>query len=159
PALAAPPKYDEEKLPYRAQWGAYTVLVEKTGKEEFAPERVRILDGSGSVLREIQDQRFIDVSFPELNGGGTPELAVSAFSGGAHCCVTLYYFTQDGGLRNLLIFDAGNSDISDLKDLNGDGRPELIASSDVLAYFGGLSYADSPGLSLVIGWDGARYVD
>jgi hypothetical protein len=77
----------------------------------------------------------------------------------AHCCHTEYYFTREGGLRNLLIFDGRNSGISALKDLNGDGRPELLAGSDVLAYFDDLSFAASPEIQMVIGWNGTRYVD
>lgn len=156
---APPPKYDEEKLPYRVQWGSYTLLVEKAGKEGFAPERARILDEGGKLLREIRDQRITGIEFPEMNGGGTPELAVEAYSGGAHCCSTQYYFTQDGGLKNLLIFDGRNYGVSELKDLNGDGRVEVIADSDVLAYWHGLSFAGSPSITMVIGWDGSRYVD
>lgn len=158
-ATAPPAKYDEEKLPYQAQWGAFTILVEKAGTEEFAPERARILGAGGKVLREIRDQRITAVEFPEMNGGGAAELAVEGYSAGAHCCSTRYYFTQDGGLKNLLIFDARNYGVSEVKDLNGDGRMELIADSDVLAYWHGLSFAGSPSITLVIGWDGSRYVN
>jgi hypothetical protein len=158
--LLAPPKYDEEKLPYRVAWGAYTVTVEKLNTGEYAPERVRILDSRGHVVREIRDQRFVEVNFDKLTGKPPFELHVGAFSGGAHCCFTDYWFTQEGGLRNLLIFDGGNGGVAGIKDLSHNGRPEIIAGNDALAYFGDLSYAASPtGLIMVIGWNGKRYVD
>jgi hypothetical protein len=153
------PKFDGAKLPYRAQWGPYTVVAEKASTEEFSPHRVRILDGAGKVLREIREQNVIDVSFLEITGTGSPELYVYMHSGGAHCCGTEYYFTREGTLRNLLIYHGDNYSIHGAKDLNGDKRAEVIAGSDVLAYFGGLSYAASPGMVMVLGWDGGKYVD
>jgi hypothetical protein len=157
--LSAPPKFDAEKLPYRAAWGQYTILVEKTGTEEFTPQRARILDERGEVVREVRDERIMDVTFPRVTGGAAEDLHISTYSGGAHCCSTDYFFTREGGVRNLLIFNGRNGGINGLKDLNGDGRLEIVASLDALAYFGGLAYAASPWMVMVIGWDGQRYVD
>ncbi len=158
--LGTPPKYDEDKLPYRAEWGAYTVTVEKVGTGDFVPERVRILDKAGNVEREIQDQRFVLLEYVEMTGKPPLELHVTAFTGGAHCCFTDYWFTQEGGLRNLLIFDGMNEGVAGIKKVNGAERPVIIAGNDALAYFGDLPYAASPSsLTMVIGWNGSRYVD
>ena len=157
--LAPPAKVDTDKLPYRTSWGKYTVVVEKTGRDEFAPQRLRVLDVLGAVVREIQDQRVLLVEFPELTAGGTPELQVTTHSGGAHCCGTDFFFTQEGGLRNLLTFDGRNYGVRGIKNLGGDARPEIIAESDVLAYAGDLPYAAAAPVALIIGWDGTRYVD
>jgi hypothetical protein len=157
--LLAPAKYDEQKLPYTAPWGPYRVLVESFQRGEESLHRVRILDGEGHPLREVRDARVLAAAFLELTGGRDPELHVSTYTDGAHCCTTDYYFTREGGVRNLLIFDGFNGGVIAAKDLNGDGRPELIASSDTLAYFGGISYAQSPWIRMVIGWDGRRYTD
>lgn len=156
--VAAPPKFDPEKLPYQAVWGPYTVVAEKTGDEQFPTQRARVVDARGRTEREVRDERIADVSYPALTGK-EPDLRVDAFSGGAHCCSTTYFFTREGGLRNVLIFEGSNGGVNAVKDLNGDGRPEIIASSDALAYFGGLPYAASPWIVMVIGWDGRRYVD
>jgi hypothetical protein len=157
--LGARPQ-DTENQPARTRWGAYTVVVEKVGKEEFSPARARILDSKGRVVQEIQDQRFETVELVEMDGTPPAELHLSAFSGGAHCCSTDYWFTQKGGVRNLLIFDGGNEGISGMKDLNGDGRKEILAGNDCLAYFGDLSYAASPSsLTMILGWNGRKYTD
>lgn len=158
--LMAARQQDAENRPTRTKWGAYTVVVEKLGKEEFSPSRVRILDSKGRVMREIQDQRFEMVEFVEMDGKPPAELHLSAYSGGAHCCFTDYWFTQKGSLHNLLIFDGGNEGVGAMKDLNGDGRKEIIAGNDCLAYFGDLSYAASPSsLIMVIGWNSKKYAD
>lgn len=154
-----PPKYDEQKLPYRARWGAYTVQVVKQGKEAFDPERFRILDARGRVVKEIQGLRITDLQFPKLDPHGPPALQATGFTGGAHCCFVDYFFTRDRGVRNLLIFNGGNDSVGEIKDLNGDGRPEMIAGNDSLAYFGGVPYVFCAHLEMVIGWDGKQYVD
>jgi len=157
---AQPGVYKALKLPYRLQWGPYRVAVEEVKRGTEEPyQRVRILDPLGAVLREVQDSQFESVALQEITGGGTPELYLHGYSGGAHCCGMEYYFTRDGGLRNLLVFEGANQEISKVQDLDGDGRPELIAGSDVLAYFGDLPYAASPPLTLVIGWNGSKYAD
>lgn len=151
---------DAENQPARTRWGAYTVVVEKVGKEEFSPSRLRILDSRGRVIREIQDQRFEVVEQVEMDGSPPAELHLTAYSGGAHCCFTDYWFTRKGGVRNLLIFDGGNGGVGGMKDLNGDGRKEILAGNDCLAYFGDLSYAASPSsLTMILGWNGKKYTD
>ncbi len=152
-------KHDESRLPYRRSWGRYTVRVEKTGAEPYSPDRLRIQDARGETVRELRGFRILRLDFPHLQPGGPPALQVSAFTGGAHCCFRTYFFSRNGGLRNLLIFNGGNCEITAIRDLDGDGRPEILAGNDALAYFGELPYAFSPQLELVIGWRGTRYVD
>ncbi len=155
---AAFPPYDSQKLPYRAAWGAYRVVVERTG-QDFPRVRARVLNASRRVLRQINEWDIADVAFHEIAPRGLPELIVTGYSGGAHCCFMDYVFTADDGVKTLLIFAGGNGRISTVQDLDGDGWSELIAHNDVLAYFDGLCYACSPGLTIVIGWDGQKFTD
>jgi hypothetical protein len=160
--LAQLPPFDQEKLPYRGSWGRYTVVVEsiptKDAPGDRYPQRARILDSRGRVVREIRD-RGIHVCEVEMTGKGPPELCISGYSGGAHCCTTDYYFTRDGGaVKNILIFLGGNDSYTEEKDLNGDGRKELLVTDDGLSYLL-QAYGFSPRLPRVIGWNGKRYVD
>ncbi|MCV5926410.1 hypothetical protein OFO11_31455, partial [Escherichia coli] len=45
-----------------------------------------------------------------------------------------------------------------MRDLDGDGRAELITVG-VYAYFAGLSFADSPGVTRVYAYDGIQLYD
>lgn len=153
------PKYDMEKLPYRGQWGEYAVTVETDGKEDFAPQLLRILNSRGEVLREVRDQKISLVEEVDLTGAPPKALRVTGFSGGAHCCSTDYFFTRGGELKNVLIYAGANGGIVGIKPIGKDPRPHIIASSDSLAYFGDLPYAASPWTTLIIGWDGKQYVD
>lgn len=158
----------------RHKWGQYRIIFEKvTGGsiergESFDQhgffDRVLIQDKRGRTVREIRVKGELlheinEVKFVELTGGGLPELFISAYAGGLHCCFIYYYFTQDGGLQNLLIFDGNEFKAPEPRDLNGDGRPELVGYSDVLAYFEELCHACSPSVQMVIGWDGKAYRD
>ena len=60
----------------------------------------------------------------DLDGDGEPEVVVAAFTGGAHCCVLseIWHFT--GATYARVETDWGSLGY-DLKDLDGDGRPEL----------------------------------
>lgn len=169
--MAPPPPVETEITRY--QWGQYRVVSQQyrdvvefrppgtklSQKEKVTRQRIQIQDEHGRVLQEIRGGRIDKVDFVEMTGGGVPELYVGTYSGGAHCCYVQYYFTQNGGLRNLLIFLGSNSGIGEIKDLDADGRPELIAGNDVLVYFDDLSFAGSPGVEMVIGWDGQQYRD
>jgi len=154
-------------------WGPYQVVVEQAAgqdeperfqnrwrlfEERDFGERVQIQDERGQVLREIRNVRIEATNFVEMTGGGLPELYVRTFGVGVNCCYVEYYFTQDEGLQNLLIFLGGHSVIHEAKDLNGDSRPEFIACN-VLAEFGGLSVGGSPCVMMVIAWDGQQYRD
>jgi hypothetical protein len=137
------------------RWGPYTVALERLGAEGM---RVRVLGRRGLRHREVRDVR-LEVFFVELTARPPRELRVRGYSGGAHCCWTDYLFTQEDGLRNLLLFAGGNSTNMEVRDLDRDGLPELIAWNDVFVGFDGLCYVCFPLLPLVIGWDGRAYRD
>lgn len=162
----------------RHPWGQYTVVLYGFPNDE--PRWLRIQDRHGKVLKEIRgvgvgmmedikrpgkieeievSGKIGEVKFLEMTGGGDPDLYIKTFGVGINCCQTEYYFTKDGGLRNLLIFFGKSRGIRELKDLNGDGRPEFIAEGEVSAYFGDLGRGDAPVVVMVIGWDGKKYRD
>lgn len=65
------------------------------------------------------------VKVADLDGDGEPEVLVDTFSGGAHCCLTARLLTWDGSRyvpRDLAYGDVGYQ----LRDADGDGRPELV---------------------------------
>jgi hypothetical protein len=163
PSHSELPAYNGDKLPYRARWGPYSLVVDAVPghTEESDPRQVlRLTDASGKLVKEVRGNRFAVVEAVELTGKGGPELHATTFTGGAHCCSTEYYFTRDGGtVRNLLVFDSANGGINGHKDLNGDGRREILAANDAFAYFEGIAYAFSPHVPMTLAWDGTRYTD
>jgi hypothetical protein len=134
-------------------WGRYAVRIEAPTPEG---QEARILSGGRTQVR-IRGWR-LEASLVEVTGRPPKELLVTDWSGGAHCCYTHYLFTQEGGLRNLMAAGWHDGGIREVQDLDGDGRGELVTVL-VLAYFGGLSFAHSPGVVLVYAYDGMQLYD
>jgi hypothetical protein len=68
----------------------------------------------------------------DLDGDGEPEVLVDAFTGGAHCCAVteILRFTGAGyAPREVDWGDAGY----ELRDRDGDGRPEIVTLDDAFA--------------------------
>ena len=82
------------------------------------------------------------VTLKDLDGNKTPEVIISTFSGGAHCCTNFTFYTW---LNNRFVktetgfLDGGGGR---LEDLDGDAKLEFI-SSDNSFYYAFDSYAGS----------------
>ncbi len=61
----------------------------------------------------------------DLTGNGTPDIVLTSWSGGAHCCnsLTVLELTKTGA-RRVITVDGGSYGLI-LKDLDGDGTPEI----------------------------------
>ncbi len=141
-----------QQAPEKFTWGSYGVRIEQADEIEQVLRIVK--DGLTQVSIRDYD---LSTSLVEITGRPPKELWVHAFSGGAHCCFTSYLFTLEGGLHNILELFHGNAGM-EVKDLDGDGRGELVVYRDY-GYFGGLCYACSPVAVEVYKWDGARFYD
>ncbi|MEA2191895.1 MAG: hypothetical protein QOI73_2016 [Solirubrobacteraceae bacterium] len=119
----------------------------QAGGDYVATEpRLRIVRAGATVLDAPLDQECMlcnGVADPEsavglvdLDADGEPEVLVDLYTGGAHCCSTtlIWYLksqsAQDYGRRVASWGNQGHR----VKDLDGDGRPELISADDRFAY-------------------------
>jgi hypothetical protein len=68
----------------------------------------------------------------DLNGDGEPEVLVDAYTGGAHCCAVTELAAFNGSGYAVQELYWGNTGY-DLKDLDGDGKPELVGYDDAFA--------------------------
>jgi hypothetical protein len=76
---------------------------------------------------DIRDGSASAVKVADLDGDGEPEVLVDVFSGGAHCCLTMRLLTWNG--TGYTSTDADWRDLGyQLKDADGDGRPELVGN-------------------------------
>jgi hypothetical protein len=89
----------------------------------------------------------------DLNGDGEPEVLVDVYTGGAHCCALTEIFAFNGTTYARREADWGNPGY-ELRDLNGDGRPEFVSYDD--AFSGAFtSYAASFWPPRVLDYDAA----
>lgn len=139
------------------RWGTLTVTVTPRPEGKIEGE-ARAVVRNGSRIALTVSGWNVAAEVQPLRPGGLPELVLTTFSGGAHCCSVYYAFTQDAGrVENLAIIDGGNYGLR-FVDLNRDGTKELLFASDRLAYYD-WPYAVSPALLTVLAWDGVRLAD
>jgi hypothetical protein len=87
----------------------------------------------------------------DLDADGEPEVLVDAYTGGAHCCALTEILRFDGTAYTPSEASWGNIGY-DLKDLDGDGRPEFVSLDDAFSYAFG-SFAGSYHPPLVLDYD------
>ncbi len=87
----------------------------------------------------------------DIDHDGRKEAIVEYYSGGAHCCSVYYVYKEEGSALKLVeSIPLGNASSPVFKDIDKDGVMEILTVNDAFAYFGGLCYACSPFLPLVL---------
>jgi hypothetical protein len=139
---AASPAGGQSSPVSRLACGAYEAVPSGTAAHG-RPTRLSI-QKSGRLLLTVSDWSITRVDCADMEGDHAFELLVTTSSGGAHCCETLHVWALDQKPRKLLEYPAGNAGGFERRDLDGDGRQELLLGDDTFAYFGDLCYACSP---------------
>jgi hypothetical protein len=132
-----------------------------------------LLDGKRRVVVSATDHR-VELDFArDLTGDRTPEIVFHTWSGGAHGSFVYYVYSLGKSPQCLLVYDKNNLDgwgedcayHGDLcfpdfqaKDLNGDGRQEILTWYDGYAYWD-CSYGGSARVPIVLAYEDGRYVD
>ena len=79
----------------------------------------------------------------DLDGDGQPDLHVSSFSGGAHCCTTHYVIKlKPKAVAKLAVYPANNVGGGDFLEIPGRKTPIMVTADDSSAY-GFAPYANS----------------
>jgi hypothetical protein len=131
-------------------WRDLTLTVRREG----APVVERALKVRGC---EEPYCRPVGVVVRDLDADGEPEVLVDVFTGGAHCCTVTELLTWDGAVYRSRFrdwLDAGYT----IRDLNGDGRPEL-QSVDARFRYEFASFAGSAFPVQVWQVDGGAFAD
>jgi FG-GAP repeat len=96
-----------------------------------------------------------DSSGSDLNGDGYPDLVVSAWSGGAHCCYSSGVYSVGENVQQILSLETGNCGPGEFDDLDGNGTAEFITCDDRWAYTY-CSFADSPLPRVIYAYEPSR---
>lgn len=91
-----------------------------------------------------------------ITGDGTPWLAVSEWSGGAHCCFTLHLFQIGERFRHVQSIDLVHSDLAHFENLDADPALEFVTNDWTFAYWH-TDFAQSPAPRVVMKYRGDRY--
>lgn len=90
--------------------------------------RVLTID-PGTVMSSEIDPR----SGRDINGDKVPEIIVSQYTGGAHCCSSTTVYSVSEEPKMILHVDSGNC-AGDFDDLDHDGKLEFVVCDDAWAY-------------------------
>jgi len=98
---------------------------------------------AGQTVRAIKSGVAASFTCQDVTGDGVTELLVESYTGGVHCCMVLQIFELAPRLRPLLRYESGALGF-EVRDLDGNGRPELLLADDRFDGFDGLCHACSP---------------
>jgi len=87
----------------------------------------------------------------DITGRGHPDMIVSHYTGGAHCCTSDYVFELEPVFRLLATLDAEDSDGAYFSDLDHNHHYYYLANDWTFAYWRG-SFADSPAPAVTLGF-------
>jgi hypothetical protein len=96
-----------------------------------------------------------DLSGTDINGDGLPDLVVSAWSGGAHCCYSSGVYSVGEDVKPVLALTTGNCGPGEFEDLDGNGTREFVTCDDRFASMY-CAFAESPLPRVIYSYDPAR---
>lgn len=138
----APPALAQPAPVLRRGCGDYEAV--PSGKAVNGQPTRLTIQKNGRLLLNISDWSITRVECADVDGDWTFELLVTSHSAGAHCCETLHAWALGPKPAKLLEYPAGSADGFELRDLDGDGRLELLVGDDTFAGFGDLCETCSP---------------
>jgi hypothetical protein len=127
-------------------------------------ECITTISAAGRVVLTIGEEGSIsavavdDRSGRDLTGDGPPDIVVSEWSGGAHCCYSTAIYSLERGapLRELLHVNTGSCTVM-LDDIDGDGRVEAMTCEDGWET-DNCSFAEAPFAPVVFALDPSSHI-
>lgn len=147
------------------RFGAYRVFLSQDFESGIG--RILIKRGKNKVFEEadvdyhyyfgnnFDEKQRSSHSFKNITGNGIPNLVVSNWTGGVHCCHFLTIFELGKDFRKIVTVQANSSTIR-LIDLDRDGYPEIEFWDGAIDYLFA-SFAGSPGGRVVLKFDKDHY--
>jgi hypothetical protein len=117
-------------------WISFPVINAPKLKRSFNPQRL-VADVVG--MHPLRSRS----PFTDLNGDGVPEVIVSSYSGGAHCCLEYEVYSLGRTAKKIADDLPGAHSECVFADLDGDGRFEAIGADWTFAYWNA-GFAQSP---------------
>ena len=145
-----------------AHFGDYTIRTFRWPEPEGCAQILR----EGKVIRSLTGGMVYEIGgfykaphIPigtDVTGSGKPDAIIGEWSGGAHCCFTLYVFQIGDKFKEIGQIHADHSDRANFADLNRDGHYEFVGSDWAFAYWG-TSFMDSPAPKVILTYGNRRF--
>jgi len=137
----------------------FTIEVKPSSDRDLASCHATIMSPKGETVFKL-DEWGIDVdpvTGKDINESGYPDAVLTSFSGGAHCC-SKYYFISLGSKPGLVRAIDGARDVT-FKDLNRDGRTEILLRDGSFDEHFGIGHPYSPFPLLIVLLRGDKFED
>lgn len=92
----------------------------------------------------------------DITGNGVPNLVVSEWNGGAHCCFVFHVYELGESFREVAAIDAGHGDLSHFANLDGAGGLEFVTADWTFAYWRA-GFAQSPAPQVILRFKDGAY--
>lgn len=118
--------------------GDYQVQLQKANEDAFddAPDCISVASKGREVYRLCEGRLWLGTPGTELNsigdvtGDQIPDLIFSSYTGGAHCCWTLYLVQLGNEVRQVQTLALAHSDGVQLRNIDNDAALELTDLAD-----------------------------
>ena len=141
----------------------YIIRTYRRGKGSFEiirnDERVYATHGYSFQIRSYREGDRPENSKSigaDITGDGNPNLVVSEWTGGTHCCFHLHVFEIGESFRYIQTIRAGHSELADFKNVNGDAALEFPVADWTFVYWR-TCFSTSPAPRVVLKYDGRKY--
>lgn len=141
------------------QEGDFTIDVYRDRRGQYSPELARIRHRGRLLLEETCEWRFAIESpfvYQNATGNGRPNIVLHDWSGGAHCCFTMYIYEMEGTTLRLIGKVDGAHGKPGFEDVDGNGRMEVVLHDWTFAYWWA-SFADSPAVEVILRFEDGAY--
>jgi len=109
----------------------------------------------GIIYEDMPEDKLVKMG-NDITGDGQPNLVVSHWSGGAHCCFSYYVFNIGKDFKLLDVIDGGDGDASRFTDVDNDGKLEFLGNDWTFGYWHEC-FAASPAPSIILKYANGKY--
>ncbi len=139
----------------RAMNDGYEFVTINYSPDGFGISVLNVYKDGRSIFTLDEDLRIESVTFEDLKGNGEKSAIILSYTGGAHCCFIMYIGEINNGSFVLTDTISWGDSMYEPKDLNNDGKMELVGSYVGFAYEF-TSFAGSQFPILIYGYKNGR---
>jgi len=138
---------------YRSDGGDGSFEVLKEGSRVYAARgwKFRI----GSMYEDKKTNSLVSIG-SDITGDGHPNLVVSEWTGGAHCCCLFHVFAIGTRFRYIQTINAMDADGAGFENLDEDAALEFPMFDFTFAYWR-TSFAESPAPAVILKYQDPKY--
>lgn len=138
------------KMKYNAETDSGKFEILRRGKPIFSRK------GSHFFINPSPHSCGLPAAGHSLTKKNRRELVVMDWSGGAHCCYTLYIIALEEQPFIIQKMDLEHTGEPIFRDLTGDGIPEIVTEDWTFAYWK-VSFAQSPAPEVILSYNGTKW--